>query len=91
MGFGGPHVRERAFFDIRVVNPFSSTYRNLSLSSAYKRVEEEKKRKYDQRIREIEYGSFFPLVFSTSGGLALISSLVFKCIATPQLEVIQVL
>ena len=38
---------QRAFFDIKVANPFSSTYRNLSLSSVYKMVEEEKKRKYD--------------------------------------------
>ena len=77
---------QRAFFDIRVVNPFSSTYWNLSLSSVYKRVEEKKKRKYDHRIRKIEYGSFSPLVFSTSGGLAPISSLVYKRIATLQLE-----
>ena len=36
---------QRAFFDIRVVNPFSSTYRNLTLSSVYKRVEEKKEEK----------------------------------------------
>ena len=69
-----------------MVNSFSSTYWNLSLSSVYKRVEREKKRKYDQRIREIEYGSFSPLVFSTSGGLVPTSSLVYKRIATLQSE-----
>ena len=75
---------QRAFFDIRVVNSFSSTYRNLSLSSVYKRVEEEKKRKYDQRNCEIEYSSFSLIIFSTSGGLAPISLLIYKCIATLQ-------
>ena len=77
---------QRAFFDVRVVNPFSCTYRNLPLSSVYKRVEEEKKRKYDQRVREIEHGSFSPLAFSTSGGLAPISAQVYKRIATMQSE-----
>ena len=84
-GFWGT-LGQRAFFDIKVVNPFSSRYQNLSLSLVYKRVEEKKKRKYDQRICEIEYGSFSPLVFSTSNGLALIPSLIYKLIPTLQSE-----
>ena len=34
---------QRAFFVIKVANPFSSTYQNLSLSSVYKMVEEEER------------------------------------------------
>ena len=49
------------------------------MDSIYKRAEEEKKRKYDQRVREIEHGSFAPLVFSTGGGLAPIQ--VYNCLA----------
>ena len=40
------------------------------LSAAHKRNEEQKKREYDARIREVEQGTFTPLVFTTSGGMA---------------------
>ena len=32
----------------------------------------EKKRVYDERVREVEHGYFSPLVFSTSGGTATV-------------------
>lgn len=67
--------------DVKVVNPLSETYRSCSLDAVYKRAEEEKKRKYDQRVRDIEHGSFSPLVFSTGGGLAPISTQVFHRLA----------
>ena len=72
---------QRAFFDVKVVNPLSESYRSCSLDSVYKRAEEEKKRKYDQRVREIEHGSFAPLVFSTGGGLAPIAIQVYNRLA----------
>ena len=40
----------------------------------------------DQRIHEIEYGCFCPLIFSTSGGLGPVSTLVYKRIALLQSE-----
>ena len=58
-----------AFFDVRVFNPFAHTYRNLPLTACYRRNEQEKRRAYDQRVREIEHGCFSPLVFSASGGI----------------------
>ena len=63
------------------MNPLSESYRSCSLDSVYKRAEEEKKRKYDQRVREIEHGSFAPLVFSTGGGLAPIAIQVYNRLA----------
>ena len=57
----------KAFFDVRVFNPYALTYRNRSLSSNFK-TNEEKKRQYNQRVIEIEHGSFAPLVFSAYGG-----------------------
>ncbi len=63
--------KQRAFFDVRVFNPFASSYRNTTLSQCYRRNELEKKEtiyNYDERIQEIEHGSFSPLVFSTAGG-----------------------
>ena len=39
-----------------------------SLSTAYKKHEDIKKRAYGQRIRDVEGGVFTPLAFSTTGG-----------------------
>ena len=74
--------RQCAFFDVRVFNPFAQSYRNTSLSQCYRRNEMEKKRAYDERVREIEHGSFSPLVFSTSGGMGTIATVVYKRIAS---------
>ena len=56
--------RQRAFFDIRVFNPHAPSYRNKSPMQRYKLNEQEKNRAYKERVREIEHGSFAPLVFS---------------------------
>ena len=80
-GFWGV-LAQRVFFDVRVVKPFSQTYRRRSLQACYKMAENEKKRKYDQRVWEVEFGCFSPLLFSTGADLGPISSLVYKCIAS---------
>ena len=60
---------QQAFFDVKVFNPLAKTYSSTSLPQCYRRAELEKKRKYEERIREIEHGSFTPLVFLCSGGM----------------------
>ena len=60
---------QAAFFDVRVFNPLAATNRNHSLESLYKKNEKEKRNAYEQRVREIEHGSFTPLVFSATGGM----------------------
>ena len=74
--------RQRAFFDIRVFNPFAPSYRNTSLTQCYRRNELEKRRAYDERIREVEHGSFSPLVFSAAGGMGATANVVYKRIAS---------
>ena len=74
--------RQRAFFDVRVFNPLAPRYRNSSLSQCYRRNELEKRRAYDERIREVEHGSFSPLVFSTAGGMGPTANVVYKRIAS---------
>ena len=37
---------------------------------------------YEERVREVEHGSFSPLIFSTSGGMGPIATVVYKRIAT---------
>ena len=74
--------RQSAFFDVRVFNPYALTYRNSNLSQNYRRNEQEKKRAYDERVREIEHGSFSPLVFSTAGGMGNTATVVYKRLAS---------
>ena len=74
--------RQRAFFDVRVFNPFASSYRNNLLTQCYCRNEFEKGRAYDERVREFEHGSFSSLVFSTAGGMGPTANVVHKRIAS---------
>ena len=61
---------QQAFFDVRVFNPFAKHHVNKSLTKAFEHNEKEKKRSYNLRVQEVEQGSFTPLVFSTTGGMA---------------------
>ena len=74
--------RQSAFFDMRVFNPLAPSYRNQTLTSCYRRNEQEKRRAYDQRVREIEHGSFTPLVFSASGGMGPAARVFYKKLAS---------
>ena len=61
----------RAFFDVRVFNPLAHTYAKSSIKAAHKNNENAKKREYNERILNIEQGSFTPLVFSCLGGMGV--------------------
>ena len=63
-------------------NNFASSYASSPLAQCYRRAELDKKRKYDERIREVENGTFSPLIFSSSGGMGPSATVVFKRIAT---------
>ena len=60
---------QNAFFDIRVFDPNALRYFNINLQKSYSRNEMEKKRHYNDRVLEVENGSFTPLVFSIYGGM----------------------
>ena len=51
----------------RVFNPLAHKYRDLTLKKSYERNEQEKKKLYNERILQIEHGSFLPLVSSAMG------------------------
>ncbi len=59
---------ERAFFDVRIFNPFAPTHVNRDLDKVFRANEKEKKRSYGRRVVEVEHGSFTPLVFTPYGG-----------------------
>ena len=58
------HMRgQKAYFDAKVFNPFDPIHFSVSLSQYYRRLELEKKRKYEEQIYEVEHGTISPLVF----------------------------
>ena len=61
---------ERTFFDVRITHPGAPSNRDKPLDQLYRQHEREKKNLYNERIIQIEKGSFNPLVFTTSGGMS---------------------
>ena len=78
-GFWNP--QQNAFFDVRVFNPLASSNQTPALSTVFMRHEREKRRAYDERIREVEHGSFTTLVFSVSGGMGPSTTTAYKRLA----------
>ena len=60
---------QKVFCDVRVFDLNAQRYRNTDLKRCFKKNEEEKKRKYNERILQVENASFTPLVFSANGGM----------------------
>lgn len=66
IGVWGP--LQKAYCDIRVFDPVAPSKESRALDALFLDNEAEKKRAYAWRVREIEHGSFTPLVFSVFGG-----------------------
>ena len=73
---------EKTFFDVRVFNPIAPSNRGQTPAAAYRKHEREKKRAYEQRVREVEHSSFTLLVLSASGGMVTEASIFYKHLAT---------
>eukprot|EP00731_Ephydatia_muelleri_P036835 Em0335g1a len=82
-GFWGSRF-ERAFFDVKVFNPYAPSNRRPQPSACYRTHEASKKRAYERRILEVEHASFTPLIFSATGGLGREATVVYKRIAAQQ-------
>ena len=80
-GFWGGRF-EKAFVDVRVFNPSAQSNRHGSLSSVYRRHEQEKRRRYDERVRLVEHATFTPLVLTTTGGMGRAATTFFKRLAS---------
>ena len=72
--------------NVRVFNPFAQSHCKSTLAQCYRKNEQEKKRAYDESVREVEHGSFSPLVFSTSGGMGPIATVVYRRLASMMAE-----
>jgi hypothetical protein len=73
--------QQNAFFDFRVFYPHASSYLHRSLPSLFESMEKAKKREYNDRILQVEQGSFTPLVFASTGGMGKEASVVLKKLA----------
>ena len=62
--------QQSAIFDVRVCHPNADLYRELSPKQIFQLHENEKKRQYSRRVLEVEQGTFTPLVFTSTGGMA---------------------
>ena len=79
-GFWGANFHT-TYFDVRVFNPHAPSNKASAPAALYQRQEKEKRRSYEERITQIEQGSFSPLVFSTSGGMGHTATTVYRRIA----------
>ena len=62
---------DRAFTDVRVLHPQAQSNSDKSISQMYQSHEKNKKREYNDRVLNVEKATFTPLVFSTTGGMAI--------------------
>ena len=67
VGVWGP--MEKTFLDIRVMHPNCQSYADKDIAKVYEDHEREKKRAYNERVIQVEKGTFTPIVFSTFGGM----------------------
>ena len=61
---------QNAFFNLRMTNTNSESPRHLTSEKIFIKHEREKKRQYNNRIMNVEHGTFTPLVFFVDGGMA---------------------
>ena len=55
--------RQKSYLDVKVFNPFAKSYVKETLTQCYRHLEQDKKRAYEARVREVELGCFTPRVF----------------------------
>ena len=60
---------QNAYFDVRVTNTNSVSQSNMTAAKIYAKHEKEKKKNYNQRIMQVEHGTFTPLIYSVNGGI----------------------
>ena len=65
-------------FDVRVFHPHARSYRHRTIQQTFRTHEQEKRRAYETRIRQVDGGSFTPLVFTTAGGAGPAASVFLK-------------
>ena len=80
-GFWGGRF-EKSFIDVRIFNPHAPSNKKESISASYLKHEKNKKRSYENRVREIEFATFTPIVMSATGGMAKQATIFYKRLAS---------
>eukprot|EP00794_Sanderia_malayensis_P001042 gene1042-370_t len=62
-------AQEVTFFDVQIANPNNASNGEKTLVEMYPSHEKEKMKSYNDRVLQVEKGSFVPLVYTTSGGM----------------------
>ena len=70
-GIGLHSPQERTFIDVKVTHPNCKSLINTDINQVYLAHENQKKRKYNERVIQIEKGSFVPVIMSTFGGMGI--------------------
>ena len=70
-----------AFYNIRVMHVNSKCNQGRPTQMIFKEQENEKKRKYQQRVLDVEMGTFTPLLFGTNGGIGIDCQMFLKQLA----------
>ena len=70
-----------AFFDVRVTHVNSKCNQGRPTQMIFMEHENEKRRKYQQRVLDVEMGFFRPLVFGTNGGMGIEGQMFLKQLA----------
>ena len=73
---------QRAFFNIRVFDQLGRRYQRQSFAHTYVSNEKEKKRMYNQRVLEVENGTFTPLVCNVYGGMGRECQVFYKSLSS---------
>ena len=73
---------ERSFLDVRIVHPNAPSYEDKPIEKVYETHEKQKKRTYNERVIQVEKGSFTPIVMSTFGGMGAEAKKYHKRMAT---------
>ena len=72
------NAMQDAFSDVCVFNPLASSNCNTTIPALFKANERAKRRSYEQRVIEVEHGSFTPLVFAATGGMGPATTTFYK-------------
>ena len=80
-GFWGGRF-EKAFADVRAFNPCAQSNCRSPLATVYRRHEQEKRRHYEERVREVEHATFTPLVLSVTGGMGRAATTFYSRLAS---------
>ena len=60
---------ERTFVDVRICHPNAASHLDSTPQQLYAEQEREKRGCYNDRVLQVEKGSFTPLIFTTTGGM----------------------